>query len=291
MAKTADIQALVDQMPALDVRKDKKRNRTYTTGKLTGPPWPEAQKVYDQILAAGREGVAAVVGLLKATDDGADYKARYVLGGLAAYVCRKGKDAQRAAVIEALLSQLGRDRPTAIRRFVVRLLQAVGDGRAAGALAGLLADEALCEPAAQALLAIDPAKAAGAFRQALPKAPGKCRLTIVQGLGAAGDAASAGALREALADAEREVRIAAAWGLANLADAASADALIRAADAEQPWERIQAAKACLLLAEKLQAAGRKRQAARLYEHLRDTRKDPAERYLKDAAEKALAGAS
>jgi len=124
----------------------------------------------------------------------------------------------------------------------------------------------------------------------LPKAQGKCRLNVVQGLGAVGDNQSTGALKEALNDPDREVRLAAGWGLSRMGDAGSADALIKAADVEPGWERIQAAKHCLVLAEKLLAAGNQDQAAKIYLHLRNTRKDPSEKYIRDAAEKGLGAA-
>ena len=97
-------------------------------------------------------------------------------------------------------------------------------------------------------------------------------------------------LKEALDDPDREVRLAAGWGLARLGDAGSVDALLKAADVEPGWERIQATKHCLVLAEKLTAAGKKDVARRIYTHLRSTRMDPSEQYIRDAAEKALAAA-
>ena len=51
------------------------------------------------------------------------------------------------------------------------------------------------------------------------------------------------------------------------------------------WERIQATKHCLVLAEKLTAAGKKAEAAKIYDYLRDSRKDPHEKYIRDLAEK------
>ena len=91
-------------------------------------------------------------------------------------------------------------------------------------------------------------------------------------------------------DPDREVRIAAGAGLAKLGDAAAADALLKAADAEPGWERVQAAKNCLVLAEKLTAAGKKDAAAKIYGRLRETRTDASEKYIRQAAEKALAAA-
>ena len=66
------IAGLVDQVPALDKR-----------GTFTGTTWEEALPIFDGVLAAGRGGVVAVVGMLKEIDDGVDYKARYVLHGIA----------------------------------------------------------------------------------------------------------------------------------------------------------------------------------------------------------------
>jgi hypothetical protein len=42
------------------------------------------------------------------------------------------------------------------------------------------------------------------------------------------------------------------------------------------------------LAERLLAAGKKAESQKIYAHLQKTRSDPSERYIRDAAEKALA---
>jgi hypothetical protein len=76
--------------------------------------------------------------------------------------------------------------------------------------------------------------------------------------------------------------------LARIGDGGSAEALLNAADVQPGWERIQATKHCLVLAENLLAAGRRDMAERIYTHLRETRTDPAERYVRDAAKKGLA---
>jgi HEAT repeat protein len=94
-------------------------------------------------------------------------------------------------------------------------------------------------------------------------------------------------LKKALTDDDREVRRTAAWALANLGEASVADALLQSADSAAGWERTEATRHCLLLAERLAAANHKTQAARIYTRLRDTRTDPAEGHVRDAAEKAL----
>jgi HEAT repeat protein len=142
-------------------------------------------------------------------------------------------------------------------------------------------------PAAQALLAIK-SGAAEQFRLMLAKVAGKQRLTVVQALGVLRDEKSAGSLRKLIADADRDTRLAALWAVANIGDADSVDAVLEAGDTKVPYERIKATQACLLLAERLRAAGKKHKAARISKHLRDTRTDASEKYVRDAASKALA---
>ena len=67
----------------------------------------------------------------------------------------------------------------------------------------------------------------------------------------------------------------------------SVNPVIQAADTRAGWERIQATKHCLLLAENLATAGRKNEAAKIYQHLVKTRTDPAEAYIREAATRAL----
>jgi hypothetical protein len=73
-----------------------------------------------------------------------------------------------------------------------------------------------------------------------------------------------------------------------MGDAGAVERLIQAADVEPGWERIEATKHCLVLAEKLAAAGDKAGADKIYAHLRDTRTDPQEKYIRDAAQRGLA---
>ena len=186
-----------------------------------------------------------------------------------------------------MASQLGGDRSGDVKGFLCQELQWAGHKESAPALGKLLLDEELVEPASMALVAIGEG-AAEQFRAALPKAKGKCRLNIVDGLAALGDAGSVDLLKDALKDKDREVRLAAGSGLARLGDAGSVDLLIKAADVEPGWERIQATKHCIALAEKLQAKGKKNEAKKIYKHLRESRKDDQEKYIREAAEKALA---
>ncbi|MBN2137523.1 MAG: HEAT repeat domain-containing protein [Sedimentisphaerales bacterium] len=239
-----------------------------------------------EIHKGGTENIIGVIDMLVEPGRGDDVKAHYALHCIGLYVCKLGEDA-RSQFGEALVSQLGGNRPKAVQKYLIEELQAFGGREAVEKLGSMLTDEDLCEPAAMALVAIRRG-ARRQFREALGKVKGRSKLTIIQNLGVLRDRRSVGELTKAAEDDDQDVRIAATWGLANIGDAGSADLLIRIADNSSGWERIQATKACLMLAEKLIAAGQKTDAARTYKHFQETRSDPGEQYIKDLAADALA---
>jgi hypothetical protein len=256
--------------------------------KFTGPDPELAEKICEQILAEGRARLIELIGLIRDPGDPEfkNYKAEYLMHCVVIHAGRQGRKAQRRLVMDALASQLGNDGlPKEVRRFLIRELRWIGDERVANELGKLLDDEDLCQDAVMALAALG--AGSGLVRAALRQAKGRNRLALVQHLGLIQDKNSVELLRLALADEDREMRLAAAWGLANLADASSIDPILKLADTDANYERVKATQASLLLAEKLVAAGKPREAARIYTHLRDTRKDKTEKYIRDLAENAL----
>ena len=272
MTKQEGIPELVDKIPPLD-----------KGGTFTGPPWEEAIAIFDAVLKA--DGVSAVIDLLKPLDDGQDYKARYLLHGLAQYLGRPGKEEARAKYSTALAAGLSSEKPAGVRGYLARQLQVIGGSEAVPALGKALADPELCEFAAQALLAIGNG-AAAEFRKAYPAVTGPARLTVLQAFGVLKDVEALDALRAAAK--EPETRLVAVWGLANIGDADAIDLALKAADVEPPYERAKGTSSCLLLAERLLAAGKKADAVRIYKHLESTRTDPSEAYVRELAVEALA---
>jgi hypothetical protein len=257
-------------------------------GKLAEVDKEATDAAVAELLKDPRGAVLGLVGLLAPPEKGGDTRARHALH---AVVIRAGavKGETRRQVAEALASALSTDRPTEVKAFALRQLQLVGGEEVAPAVGKLLTDEALGEDAAQALLAIK-AGAAGQLRAALPKAKGRQAVVIAQALGSLRDAESAGALRKLLAVEDRDARLTAAWALANIGDAGAAEQLLKAADAAQGYERAKLTQACLLLAETLLAVGKKKEAVTVYGHLGETRTDPAEKHVRDAAARGLAAA-
>jgi len=256
-------------------------------GLLSNIDKESVENIIAEIHEMGRDGIVGLIDMLGEPGKADDVKPRYALHCLAVYVCKLNDKEHRRAFAEVSASQLDRDRPKQIKGYLIRQLQVAGGKEVAGTLGKFLLDEELCEYAAQALVAIGDG-AGQQLRDALPKAKGKSRLTVIQNLGVVRDRKSVEQLVQALGDEDRDTRLAAAWGLANIGDAGSVDVLLKAVDVENPYERIKVAQACLLLAKNLVAAGKKRDATKIYAHLRDTRTDPAERYLREVAENALA---
>ena len=273
-----NVAALVEGLPAAD--------RPNQESKFTGPAPDAAVEVFEQILRGGSDSVGALVDLVHESTDPEfkNFKAEYALNGLAVHVGRPGKEAQRRLVAETLASRIGGGTPSkGVQGLLIRALQVAGGPEVVETLGGQLDDDALCEYATQALIAIG-YDAGAQFGKALPKAKGKNRITIIQALGSVKDANASAALRDAVGDDSEAVRLAAGWALANTGDPAAADVLLGAAKRAEGWERIQATKACLLLAENLAAAGSKNAARRVYQQLRSA----AEPYVQEAAERGLA---
>lgn len=303
MATKINIAELVEQMPETDGdilakkqaaqaetdQKEKKPAKFGQASKFTGPDPEAAAKIFETILGGGREAIAELVGLVHdpADSDFKNYKAGYVLHGLAIYVGRPGQEAKRLVFVETVAEQLGQSGASkGVKALLIRELQVAGGSEVVNALAKQLQDEELCEPATQALLAIKDG-ASGPLLKALSSAQGKNRITVIQALGMLKEAGAREDLTASLADNDPNVRIAAAWALANLPSPNSWQALLKMADGSENWERIQATKSCLLLAEKAAASGDKTVAKNIYTHLRDTRKDKSEEYIRAIAEKSL----
>lgn len=284
MAVPEKLKALVEQMPDPDGR-----------GMFTENIDKEKiEKAVAEISRGGRENVQGLIEMLDEPGSEKDVKPHYALRCVGNHALIAKDESARRQFCETLAAALeggssGSGLSDYNKAFLCQELQWAGRKEAVPALATLLPNEDLVDPAAMALVAIRDG-ATDALLSALPKARGRCRLGIVDALAALAEPKAAPALKQALADDDPEVRLAAGDGLSKLGDAGAVGLLIKAADAEPGWERVRATKHCLVLAEKLLAAGNKAAAVKIYTHLRDSRKDPTERYVRDVAEKALAEA-
>jgi hypothetical protein len=277
MAVSEQLKALVDRMPDPDGR------GMYTEN----IDKDRIEKAVAEIAAGGRKHVEMLVEMLGAPGTAENVKPHYALHCVINYPLIQGDQKMRKEFCQVLASKLGDESLSDYNRgYLCQELQWAGRDEACPALGKVLLNEALVEPACMALAAIGGERAARELLAALPRASGKCRLNIIDALAAIPAGGAAEAFLEALKDGDGEVRLAAGAGLAKLGDASAAGALLEAADVEPGWERTQQTKHCLVLAEKLAAAGQKDQAKKIYRHLRDTRTDGGEKYIRDAVEAA-----
>lgn len=279
MADMQQLKNLVDRLPDPDSR-----------GMLTENIDKQAiESIVAEIARGGRDAMLGLVALLGEPGSTADAKPHYALHCVLNHALVTRDEALRRELCEALASQLENERLSAYNRaYLCQELQWAGRDEACEPLGRVLLVEELTDAAATALAAIGGSRAAAPLRAAAERAEGKCRLNVIDALAALDDPESAPLFHKALADADREVRIAAAVGLARLGRADAAQPLLEAADTCQGWERIQLTKACLVLAEKLAAAGNPAAARHIYQRLQQTRTAANEQHVRDAAQRGLA---
>lgn len=244
-------------------------------------------RTLEAILKGGAASLRAVIGLIDEPGVGDDAKGRYALHALAVRVAALRDEPQRRAFAETLAAALDDKRSRSAREFLVAQLQVAGRQEVVAALGKLLSDEALCDPATRALLAIRTG-AAEPLRAALPRLSGRARLTVAQALGVLRDEAAAPALRKLAADPDADLRRTVLWALAAIPDPAAIDLLVGATGGDG-YEHAHVGGFCLLMAERLLADGKKAEASRLYRHVQDTYRAANEAHLRDAAARGLAG--
>ena len=131
----ADLAATIDKLPADD----------YETGRA----------VCEKLLAGGADTVRKLVELVgNEFGDPAGVKAKYALHGLVMHAARPGAEKQRKLVAETLAGELAAEHSKELKAFLCRQLQLCGRRQDVPALAKLLEDERLGEPARQAIQAI-----------------------------------------------------------------------------------------------------------------------------------------
>jgi HEAT repeat protein len=278
----------VEKTPAAKPPRNVPKDLADLLEKVPAKNFEDAMPVIKALLEKGPATVTLLVEAVgKEFGDPEGVKPKYALHGMVHYASRPEADAQRKMLAETLAKQLEAKHSVELQAFLCRQLQLCGRAEEVPALAVLLADERLCEPAAQALCAIGGQEAAAALRAALPKAQGKRRTTLVNALGRFRDGAAADEVRKSAVAGDAGQRLVAWYALGNMGDAASAAVLLKAAETEAPYERSQAADACLRLARRLGELGKTAEAQEVLRQLADRRKAAADVHDRCAILEAL----
>ena len=196
---------------------------------------PAAQKwLNEQLLETGPEGIHILSGMLSVPGTGDDSHARYALSSLATHVTRPGSGMEQTDFERALLEELQAGHSAEAKKFLMSLLQHVGDDRSVPVLETFLTDEHLYQPAIDVITQIQTPNAAQAIRNALPSADGKRQIAIMKALGELQDVAAVESIRTLAADEDWPTRRMALFALAHIGSPAAGDDFIGAIETLNP---------------------------------------------------------
>jgi len=230
---------------------------------LPAPTIQEGQRIASELLDLGPEAIADLCWRILPPGAGDDTQARYAVHGLSLYVSRPGTGPKRRMVARVFLDALDSATDVEVKAFLMRQLQGMGKQEIIAPLSRYLNDERLCEPATQALLNLPARSVTKALTEALAKASGPSRVTLLVALGQLRERSAAEVLRSYARSEDEEVRQAALFALANAGDSSVSDFLAEAIEDASPAVREQAMALHLLCAKRLAERGRERQSVQL----------------------------
>ena len=168
-----------------------------------------------------------------------------------------------------LLAVLRSDAPEADKAITCKFLAVNGSAAAADDLAELLSNPRLASWARIALEAIPGDEASAALREAAGNLDGRLLVGVLASLGVRGDAAAVPLLASKLTADDAQIAGAAAWSLGQIASDKAAAALAGAIGKTSSPERLDGlARAAVLCAANLQAAGRTDEALTLFDRIK-----------------------
>jgi hypothetical protein len=153
--------------------------------KLPADDYDQAQQICEDLLAGGPGDIETLIGMVgDEFGDAKGVKPKYALHGMVSHACRPGAEKHRKMLAETLARQLAMEHSDELKAFVIRQLQLCGSNAEVPALAKLLTDSRLCNPAAQALTAIGGDTSLRALKDAQRVANGECKVAIEQAIDA-----------------------------------------------------------------------------------------------------------
>ncbi len=193
----------------------------------------------------------------------------------------------RPLLEQRLLGVLKSSAPTAAREYACRKLALIGSAASIQTLAALLSDQALADPARNALQSIPGAEVDDALRRRLPQLRGKHLAGAIDSLGARRDVKSVSGLARLLSDSDPLVAGAAAAALGSIGDGKAERALLRFLPKATGTAHGAAMDAALACAERRLESGQKAEARKLCQTLLETR---SPKHVAEAARRSLARA-
>lgn len=159
------------------------------------------------------------------------------------------------------------DATFAARQFACRKLSLIGTVESVDALAPMLTDEKYSDMARYALERIPGSAVDEALRDALPKAPGKAKVGIINTLAVRGDKKAVPQIAKLIDDSDQMVAAAAVAALGQIGDAAAAGTLKKAVAGTTGALRNHVLDAYLKCADRIAGDGKKTEAFAIYQKI------------------------
>ena len=133
-----------------------------------------------KLIDFGNPGVFFLCQKLIPMGQGNDTDVRFAVGSLARYVSRPGAENERTGFVKGVLAGIEFNEDVEVKSFLMSQLHDNGKEEVIAPLSAYLTDLNMCEPAAQALLAIHTGGVEKVFLQALKTVPPQNRVTVVR---------------------------------------------------------------------------------------------------------------
>jgi len=150
---------------------------------LPADDYESAREICRQLLGGGAATIRQLVAMVgDEFGDRDGVQPKYALHALAHYASRPNDGGDRKRLAAALAEELAADHSDELKAFLVRQLQLCGRPEDVPALAALLEDDRLCDPATQALAAIGGGGALKALQKSEKNAQGRRATAIRQAI-------------------------------------------------------------------------------------------------------------
>ncbi len=172
--------------------------------------------VNETILRRGSKAIVYIGKMLDSDKDEEKESAQNALTSLNFYVMRTGMESQRQMLLSGIykILQSKLDNPKKTR--IINLLNYSGDANSVPHLSGFLSDPVLCNPACQALVAINTPQSGLALQKSIANVSEQNRISIIKSLGDLGYTPAAEEILTFADETKKELHLGVVYALANM---------------------------------------------------------------------------
>jgi HEAT repeat protein len=243
----------------------------------------ERNQLASEIIQLGSAGIKEICRMLVPPGTGDDTPVQFALNGVAVYVNRGSAEEEREMFALTLIESLGETQDDEVKAFLIRQLQITGRAESVKPLSQFLMDEKLCEPATQALLAIDTPVSEKSLLKSLKKVSAGNRATIIKALGELRSRAAVKSIIKYTDSEDESLRQVALYALANIGDSRSEKILDSVSVTAPTYERIKAPSLYLLFAQRLAESGSHETCVRICRKMIENYTAPQESHIQSSA--------